>query len=141
MASHRTEYSEDELLASHPYTKAYHEEGRLLHGGFDEEGRYFSPRTLQRWPAIHAWQAQLKQRGLPLIDASPTLLKAKNYPNKAQQKLLLQNDIAKPFAVSLVITGIVEARGVALITIPPISFQDIIKEDIRAAALGHLHKG
>ena len=73
-------YTHDELLADHAYAKPHLEAGYRLHGGFDESGAYVSPRTLHRWPAVYAWQAELKRRGAPLIDATVELLKRGPYP-------------------------------------------------------------
>ena len=67
-------YGEAELMAEHSYARPQTEAGYRLHGGFDDDGAYISPRTLNRWPAVRAWQAALAARGLPLIDASPRLL-------------------------------------------------------------------
>src|SRR2546425_9134111 len=54
----RTEYTFDELLAEHAYERPLALDGVPCHGGF-VDGRYVSPRTLWRAPAIEAWQAGL----------------------------------------------------------------------------------
>src|SRR2546422_1026801 len=54
----RTEYSSDELLAEHAYEHPLALDGVPCHGGF-VGGRYVSPRTLWRAPAIASWQAHL----------------------------------------------------------------------------------
>ena len=107
-------YSRDELMASHAYARPHEEAGWRLHGGFDAEGRYVSPRTLVRWPAVEAWRGALAARGWPLIDASNTLLERDGFPNFEQQKLLLQSGFGQLEWNSLTITGIIEARGQAL---------------------------
>ena len=61
-------FSREELMAEHSYAKPQIEAGYRLHGGFDAKGTYISPRTLHRWPAVEAWQAQLETRGFPVID-------------------------------------------------------------------------
>ncbi len=54
----RTEYSRQELLADHAYERPLVLDGVPCHGGF-VDGRYVSPRTLWRAPAIEAWSSRL----------------------------------------------------------------------------------
>ncbi|MEN6543651.1 hypothetical protein [Parvibaculum sp.] len=135
------QYTWDELMASHDYARPHEEAGYRLHGGFDAKGEYISPRTLNRWPAVKAWGAQLTARGWPLIDATVELLKREHYPNIEQQKLLLGNGYGETLWNSLTITGLVEARGRALCEFEAPDFQQIIVEDISNMCTGHLHKG
>ena len=44
----------EEVMASHAYARPQVEAGYKLHGGFDAQGRYHSPRTRNRWPAVRA---------------------------------------------------------------------------------------
>lgn len=134
-------YSREELMASHPYARPHEAAGRRLHGGFDADGTYVSPRTLVRWPAVRAWQGALTERGWPLIDASNRLLEHGGYPNFAQQKLLLQSGFGETEWNSLTITGIIEARGQALANFTAPDLQAIIVEDISETACGHLNLG
>jgi len=134
-------YSESELLAEHPYARPQVEAGYRLHGGFDAAGGYISPRTLNRWPAVRAWQAALTARGFPLIDATTRLLQRGTYPNFDQQKLLLDLGLGQTLWNSLTVTGIVEARGRGLADFTPPDFRFIVEEDISATATGHLGKG
>ncbi len=134
-------YSRDELMADHDYARPQKEVGYLLHGGFDEAGTYLSPKTLHRWPAIHAWQASLKNKGWDLLEATLDLLKRGNFPNLEQQKFLIKNGSGESFWNALTITGIIEARGQILCTIDAPDFQSIIVDDISETATGHLHKG
>src|SRR6185437_909299 len=73
-------YTRDEIMADADYAQLQIEAGYRLHGGFDSSGKYISPRTLNRWPAVEAWQAELNKRGAPVIDASTRLLKRGPYP-------------------------------------------------------------
>jgi hypothetical protein len=134
-------YSEPDLLAEHPYARPQIEAGYRLHGGFDAADVYISPRTLRRWPAVKAWQAALERRGWPLVDASTSLLRRGNYPNFAQQRLLLDLGLGETLWNALTVTGAVEARGrfLADVTVP--DFQSIIVEDIAGTTTGHLGKG
>ncbi len=137
----RVVFTREELMAEHTYAKPQIEAGYRLHGGFDEKGKYISPRTLNRWPAVEAWQAQLETRGFPVIDASTRLLKRDAYPNIDQQKLLLSNGLGETLWNALSITGIIEARGRALCDVEAPNFQAIIEEDVSSMATGHLNKG
>ncbi len=137
----RVVFTREELMAEHTYAKPQIEAGYRLHGGFDEKGKYISPRTLNRWPAVEAWQAQLETRGFPVIDASTRLLKRDAYPNIDQQKLLLSNGLGETLWNALSITGIIEARGRALCDVEAPNFQAIIEEDVSSMAIGHLNKG
>lgn len=134
-------YTRDELMASDPTARPHEVAGYRLHGGFDAAGTYVSPRTLNRWPAVKAWQAALTGRGWPLIDATTQLLKRGHYPSIDQQKILLGQGLGETFWNSLTITGIIEARGQALCQFEAPDFQQIIVEDISNSCTGHLHKG
>ena len=134
-------YSEAELLAEHAYQRRQVEAGYRLHGGFDAAGAYISPRTLRRWPAVRAWQAALERCGWPLVDASTSLLRRGNYPNFAQQRLLLDLGLGETLWNALTVTGAVEARGRFLADAAVPDFQSIIVDDIAGTTTGHLGKG
>ncbi len=134
-------YSEAELLAEHPYARPQTEAGYRLHGGFDASGTYISPRTLNRWPAVRAWQAALESRGWPLVDASTRLLQRGHFPSFEQQKLLLDLGLGETLWNSLTVTGVVEARGLRLVEFPVPNFQSVIDEDIAGTTTGHLGQG
>ncbi len=137
----RLAYSREELLANHEFARPHVEAGYRLHGGFDENGTYISPRTLNRWPAIRAWSEALRQRGQPLVDSSQQLLQGEHYPNLAQQGFLLGLGFGQSLWDSLSVTGVIEARGRRLAENPAPEFQDILVEDISETATGHLNKG
>jgi hypothetical protein len=134
-------YSRDEIMADHDYAQLQVEAGYRLHGGFDAKGTYISPRTLHRWPAVKAWEAQLGRRGFPVIDASLRLLKRGPYPTVDQQKFLLGHGFGETLWNSLTITGIIEARGLMLAQAVAPDFQQIVVEDLTGTCLGHLNKG
>lgn len=129
------------LMASHEYVRPLMAAGHRLHGGFDREGMYRSPRTLHRWPAVRAWQQALRDRGWPLIDASRSLLAAGNFSNVEQQALLLSWGCGQTLWNSLTVTGVVEARGRMLAQFPAPDFQSIVQESIDGTTLAHLGKG
>ncbi len=134
-------YTRDEIMADHAYARPHDEAGYRLHGGFDAAGKYISPRTLNRWPAVEAWQAELKKRGAPVIDATTRLLKRGPYPTVDQQKFLLGHGFGETLWNSLTITGIIEARGLMLAQAVAPDFQQIVVEDLTGTCLGHLNKG
>ena len=134
-------YSTVELEAEHEYATPHVECGLKLHGGFDEEGQYLSPRTQHRWDAINAWHGQLEDRGVHIVEATTELLTEPNFPNIEQQIFLLKHGIDQSFWDSLTITGLIEARGRALAEFTAPDFQQVIEEDLSGTALGHMNKG
>jgi len=137
----KVKYSKQEIEADHDYQTLHVECGQKLYGGFDPDGHYLSPRTKHRWDAINNWHKQLEGRGVPIVEASTTLLTEPNFPNVPQQVLLLKHGIEQSFWDSLTITGLIEARGKALAELQAPDFQMIIVEDISSTALAHLNKG
>ena len=134
-------YTRDELMADHAYARPQIEAGYRLHGGFDKSGSYISPRTLNRWPAVRAWQDALASRGARLMDATTRLLKRGPYPTIEQQRFLLGYGFGETLWNSLTITGIIEARGGMLAQAVAPDFQEIIVENISNTCLGHLNGG
>jgi hypothetical protein len=134
-------YMRDEILADHDYAAPHVEAGYRLHGGFDADGRYVSPRTLNRWPAIRAWSEALTARGHALVDASQALMVRGNFPNAAQQGLLLAQGMGRTLWDSLSVTGVVEARGRMLAEAEAPDFQEVVEDDLTGTATGHLCKG
>jgi hypothetical protein len=134
-------YSEEELLCEHDYSAPHSEAGRRLHGGFDAEGRYISPRMRVREPAMQAWTRALRARGGDLLKADASLLAGIRYPNGPQSKLLLREGLGKSLWNTLTITGHIEARGriLADMTFPEV--QDVVVEDLSEMAVGHLGRG
>ena len=134
-------YTPEEIEAEHDYATPHIECGLALHGGFDDQGRYISPRTKHRWEAVKAWRQALVQRHQPLVEATTELLTEENFPSVPQQIHLLKHGIEQSFWDSLSITGLIEARGRALADVVAPDFQKIIQEDLRETALGHMSKG
>jgi hypothetical protein len=134
-------YASEEILADHHYARPNMFGSRRLHGGYDAEGIYRSPRTLTRWPAIEAWRAAFLKKGGELVDVSTRILSAPHYPNMAQMKLLLANGVTLPLWNNLTTTGIIEGRGRMLATIVAPDFQPLVEEDISETATAHLNNG
>src|SRR5665213_2744858 len=84
------DYTQDELLASHPGTEPLIVGGVRCHGGFDQEGRYVPPRNLNRVPAIRAWQAKRAgEAATPVLDV-PLETWPEHYPSLGQARFLLE---------------------------------------------------
>ncbi len=134
-------WTRDEILADHAHAKPHVEAGYRLHGGFDADGRYISPRTLNRWPAIRAWEVALTARGQEIVEPSGELMARGSFPSVAQQSFLLEHGFGQTLWDSLSVTGVIEARGRRLAEAEAPDFQSIVEEDITATATGHLNKG
>jgi hypothetical protein len=141
MTTLQTEYTEQELLESHPFVEPLVAGGVRCHGGFDESGEYVSPRTKNRWPAIEAWQQQREEQfGTELLDI-PLETWPEHYPNVAQAKYLVQQGVREPIVSILTRIGTVEGFGsmIRYSTIP--NLQKVFAEDVRGTAMDHLDKG
>lgn len=134
-------WSREELLAEHPYAAPHHAAGRKLHGGFDEDGAYISPRTLFRSDALANWRQALVARGGSLLACDMSLLPSPLYPNTAQMEMLLGAGLGQTLWNSLSITGAIEANGRLLVDLQPPRFSDVILDPLEETAVGHLHKG
>jgi len=134
-------YSSQEILASHPYAQPHRVGAVTLHGGFDAAGDYHTPRTLNRWRAVEAWEAQVKSWGWPLVEVSPKILGAEIYPSLAQQEMLLASGFGHILWNALTWTGMTEAKAAPLISIAIPDLQAIIDEDLSSTLTGHLGKG
>ncbi len=134
-------FTKEEIEAEHDYATPHVECGLKLHGGFDKQGHYLSPRTRHRRDAINAWQQRLRDRGVEIVEATTELLTEPNFPNVEQQIHLLKHGVDQSFWDSITITGLIEARGKALAEVTAPNFQDIIVEDISATSLGHMNRG
>ena len=134
-------YSKEELLTEYDYHKLHTIEGKRLHGGFDEQGKYIPPRSLIRSKAIKNWTTALRDRGGELLVADSSLLSGPRVPNFEQQCLLIRNGLSRVFWNGLTITGKIEGRGRFLATTPFPDLQHLVVEDISEMAIGHLNKG
>jgi hypothetical protein len=136
----RRVFTPEELLASDPCREPLIANGVRCHGGFDDDGRYRSPRTRFRTPAIGAWQTRLAQEGHALIDVGAHLMPPQ-YPNVPQAKLLLRNDVRDPIVRALTIISIVEGFGAMIRDVRVPDPREIFVESIEGTALAHLDKG
>ncbi len=136
----RTTFTPEELLASGDYREPLIANGVRCHGGFDDEGRYRSPRTLHRSPAIRAWQSQLASEGGELLEIAPELMPPQ-YPNVEQAKLLLRNGVREPVVRALTIISIVEGFGAMIRDVRVPDLASLFVEPLEGTALAHLRRG
>jgi len=142
--SERLTYTEEEILASHDYARPLEIEGRLCHGGFDADGKYISPRVLNRIPAIEAWQNNFRsETGKDIISGAHATHEnmPNNFPNVEQTKFLLREGAKAPIARILTMIGIVEGFGAMLRMLPIPNWDDTLVESIEGTAIAHLDKG
>jgi hypothetical protein len=138
--SERLVYSRDELLDSGAYAAPLIAGGVRCHGGFDDDGRYRSPRAIHRAPAIRAWQARLARDGAELIDV-PRSLMPPQYPNVAQAVLLLEHGVRDPIVRALTIISIVEGFGAIIRDVKVPDLGALVVEPVGGTALAHLGEG
>ena len=134
-------YSFDELYTSHDYAASHLVAGRTIHGGYDESGKYVSPRALLREQAISNWTEALQLRGGDWLFADSSLLNGPRMPNVEQHRFLLNHGLGRTLWNGLTITAKLEARGRMLAEVEFPNLQKIIAEDISQMALGHLNGG
>jgi len=138
--SERTSYTRDELLTSGAFASPLVAGGVRCHGGFEADGRYRSPRTVHRGPAIAAWQARLAREGAELIEI-PRALMPPQYPNVAQATLLLRHGVRDPIVRTLTIISIVEGFGAIIRDVRVPDLGAVVVEPVAGTALAHLGEG
>ena len=139
-ADERLVFSEAELLQSGDYDAPLVAGEVRCHGGFDADGRYRSPRTLHRAPAIRAWQARLRDEGADLVELSPALMPPQ-YPNLEQAKLLLREGVREPIVRALTLISIIEGFGAIIRDVEVPDLRALVVEPIDGTALAHLDGG
>ena len=136
-----TAWTEDELLATDPGIAPLIVGGYRCHGGFDDDGRYHSPRTRFRVPAIEAWQQQHREQfGSELLDVPLTTWPA-TYPNVAQSRYLLEEGVRAPAISALTRIGTVEGFGAMIRHANVADRQRFFAESIAGTAIEHLDRG
>jgi len=140
MSDLRLDYDATELLDSGHYEAPLVAGGVRCHGGFDAMGAYRSPRTVQRAPAIEAWQERLRRDGHELLRIDRALLPPQ-YPSVEQAKLLLSAGVQEPIVRALTIISIVEGFGAIIRDVPVPKLAEQVVEPIAGTALVHLDRG
>ena len=135
----QTSFSSDEILANQVFEAPLIANGVRCHGGF-VAGQYVSPRTAGRGPAIAAWQAALREQGIPLIDVPRTLVPPQ-YPNAAQAALLLREGVAAPVVRILTTIAIIEGFGAMIRDLRVPDLAACVREPLDGTAAAHLAGG
>ena len=136
-----TEYTEQELLATHPIAEPLIVAGVRCHGGFSAEGAYVSPRTRFRNEAIEAWQQHHTETFATEILDVPLDTWPEHYPNAAQAKYLLTEGVRDPLVATLTRIGTVEGFGAVIRTCNVENIQQFVADDVSGTALAHLDRG
>jgi hypothetical protein len=136
----RLTWTRAELLDSGPYAEPLIAGTVRCHGGFDADGRYRSPRTLHRGPAIRAWQARLAREGHELLDV-PRAAMPPQYPTVEQSVLLLAHGVREPIVRTLTIVSIVEGFGALIRDLRVPDLGALVVEPTEGTALAHLREG
>jgi hypothetical protein len=141
MGTAQVEFTEAELLADLTVAEPLIAGGVRCHGGFDEDGRYVSPRTRFRLPAIAAWGEQNSARfSTELIDV-PLEWWERSFPNVAQARFLIRAGVPEPLMATLTRIGTVEGFGANIRLLQPKDLQRHFVEDIGGTAIDHLGQG
>ena len=141
MTDLRTEFTGEELLATHDFAEPLFAGGVRCHGGFDSDGSYISPRTLHRGPALLSWQENHRATfGTDILHA-PVETWPGNYPNVAQAQYLLRNGVREPIISTLTRIGTVEGFGAMIRFLAPTDMQKFFVEDVTGTATAHLGHG
>lgn len=135
------DWTEDELLATDDVVEPLVVGGVRCHGGFDDGGRYHSPRTRFRTPAIESWQrSHAATFDVELIDV-PLSTWPETYPNVDQAKLLIREGVPGPIITTLTRIGTVEGFGAMIRHANVGDPQRFFDESVAGTALAHLHRG
>jgi hypothetical protein len=134
-------FTEGELLADDAFSAALFAGSVRCHGGFDDEGRYVSPRTRFRRPAIEAWGAShCELFSTTLLDV-PIERWDRTFPSVEQARFLLRAGLAEPLVATLTRIGTVEGYGANISRLQPGDLQRHFAEDVRGTAIDHLGRG
>ncbi len=133
----RIHFSAEELLAESAYVSPLIAGEVRCHGGFDSDGRYLSPRTLNRTPAIEAWQKRIAAEGGSLLTIDQALVPPQ-YPSVEQAKLLLKSGAREPVVRTLTVISILEGFGAIIRDVRVPELRELIVEPIDGRALAHL---
>jgi hypothetical protein len=137
----QTTWTEAELLEDVAIEAPLILGGYRCHGGFDADGRYRSPRTRFRVPAIEAWQASHRdQFGTEMLDV-PLGSWPAAYPSVAQSRFLLQQGVREPVIMSLTRIGTVEGFGAMIRHAVVADRQRFFDDSIAGTAIEHLDRG
>jgi hypothetical protein len=141
MSDLQTSWSEHELLETHPIEEPLFAGGVKCHGGFDADGTYVSPRTLNRFPAIRNWQQQRQEQfGTDILDIELSSW-PEHYPSVEQSRYLISEGVTQPFVSILTRIGTVEGFGSMIRYSVMPDMQACFDDEIAGTAMAHLDGG
>ncbi len=141
MGTLQVEFTEAELLADITVSEPLIAGGVLCHGGFDDDGRYVSPRTRCRVPAIAAWGEQNCERFTTKLIDVPLERWERSFPNVEQARFLIRAGVPEPLMETLTRIGTLEGYGANIRLLEPKDLQRHFVEDIGGTAIDHLGSG
>ena len=142
MATMQTEFTEAELLADHQIVEPLIADGVRCHGGFDEEGRYVSPRpSTGGRPSRRGRTSGSRSSPLRILDV-PLETWPENFPNVEQSKFLIGHGAPGPtISAPHPHRRRSEGFGAMLRHLPVPDFQRCFDEDITGTAIAHIDGG
>ena len=141
MGTAQVQFTEEELLADLPVAEPLIAGGVRCHGGFDEDGRYVSPRTRFRRPAVEAWAEQnCRIFSTEVVDV-PLERWERSFPSVEQARFLIRSGVPEPLMATLTRIGTVEGYGANIRLLKPQDLQKHFVEDISGTAIDHLGSG
>jgi hypothetical protein len=141
MGTAQVEFTEEELLADVTVDVPLIAGGVRCHGGFDDTGRYVSPRTKFRAPAIEAWgEKNCATFGTAVLDV-PMERWARTFPSTEQARYLIRSGVPEPLVATLTRIGTVEGYGANIRLLKPKDMQRHFVEDVQGTAIDHLGAG
>ena len=141
MGTAQLEFTESELLADLDVAEPLLAGGVRCHGGFDEDGRYVSPRTRFRLPAIEAWGDENCRRFSTQVIDAPLERWERSFPTAEQARFLIRAGVPEPLMATLTRIGTVEGFGANIRLLKPKDMQRHFVEDVRGTAIDHLGRG
>ena len=137
----RLSFTAEELLANVPVKEPLIVKGIRCHGGFDAHGRYHSPRTLWRVPAVDAWQKQhLATSPLPLVEIPEDAIPP-HAIGVQQARFLVREGVREPVIRLLSEIAIIEGFGAMIRELPVPPLSSFVREEVSGTALEHLTRG
>ena len=141
MGTAQVQFTEEELLADLPVAEPLVAGGVRCHGGFDEDGRYVSPRTRFRRPAIEAWAEQnCRTFSTEVVDVALERWE-RSFPSVDQARFLIRSGVPEPLIATLTRIGTVEGYGANIRLLKPQDLQRHFVEDVSGTAIDHLGSG
>lgn len=141
MVTSQLVFTEAELFSDDEIAEPLFAGDLRCHGGFDDDGRYVSPRTRFRRPAIEAWGASHCERFSTALLDVPIERWDRTFPSVEQARFLLRSGLPEPLVATLTRIGTVEGYGANIRRLQPGDLQPHFEEDLTGTAIDHLGRG